>query len=80
MPKIPRELEDLMYTVPMVAEVIHLSDKTVTLMIDRGELPAMRVGRRILVSKVELEHWCVANAKAVFAGHGVRPEQGQVAS
>jgi excisionase family DNA binding protein len=75
MPKIPRELDDLMYTVPMVAAVIHVSDKTVTLMIDRGELPAMRIGRRILVSKVELERWCVTNSCTVFPGYAVQPEQ-----
>jgi excisionase family DNA binding protein len=72
----PRILEDLTYTVPQAAAAIHVSDDTVRTMVRRGDLPAMRIGRRILISKVVLAKWVEENANTKFAGTGPGHEAG----
>jgi excisionase family DNA binding protein len=58
----PRPLEQLTYTVPETARVLRLSRQTVERLIASGELPVLRVARRILVSKAGLAEWLEANS------------------
>ncbi len=63
-----RPLESLTYTVPEAAAVIGVSPETVRILIKRGELPALRIGRRVLIAKVALVSWVEANANTSFRG------------
>jgi excisionase family DNA binding protein len=48
-------MEDELLTVGYVAELLKLNQQTVRNVIDRGELPAVRVGRRRI--RIELERF-----------------------
>jgi Helix-turn-helix domain len=41
-------------------------------MVRRGDIQAMRIGRRILISKVALGEWVEKNANTTFAGTRAR--------
>jgi excisionase family DNA binding protein len=43
------------------ARLLSLSERTIRNMIDRGELPVTRVGKRVLISRVTLESWLAAS-------------------
>ena len=48
----------LLLTVPEVASLLRTSVKAIYLMIDREQLPGVRrIGRRVLVKRVELLHF-----------------------
>lgn len=68
MPRVASELAPLTYTIPQAARVLNLSDKTVKDLISRKELPVMRIGRRVLISRKELEEWVATNGRSTFAG------------
>jgi len=53
--------EKLVYTVPEVSELLGISSIHGYLMAKRGELPVIRLGRRIVVPKAALEK-LLANA------------------
>jgi len=57
-----RTLEKLTYTVSETAQALGISRHTVERLIRSGSLPAMRVARRVLVSKAALAHWLEANS------------------
>jgi excisionase family DNA binding protein len=57
-----RPLERLTHTIPETAQVLGLSRHTGERLIRAGDLPAMRVARRVLVSKAALAHWLDANS------------------
>jgi excisionase family DNA binding protein len=53
-------IEKLAYSVQETAEAIGLHPNTVYELIKNGKLPAITLGRKILVSKVELSKWLSA--------------------
>jgi excisionase family DNA binding protein len=46
------------YTVKEVARILRVCDRTVRNFIARGDLPAVRVGRKLLVSPRNVETFC----------------------
>jgi excisionase family DNA binding protein len=46
------------YTVKEVARILRVCDRTVRNFIARGDLPAVRVGRKLLVSSRSVETFC----------------------
>ena len=59
--------EKIALTVREAAEAISCHPNTVYELIASGKLPALRLGRKILVSRIELEKW-VANGTPCKAG------------
>ena len=57
-----RPLEKLTYTVSETAEVLGVSRHTVERLMKSGDLPAMRVARRVLISKAALARWLETNS------------------
>lgn len=49
--------ERVTLTVPEVALILGISRNEAYLAVQRGELPARRIGRRILIPRVALERW-----------------------
>jgi excisionase family DNA binding protein len=54
----------LTYTVPQAAALLGISSWSAYEAIKRGELPARKVGRRIVVPKVQLDAWLSAKGAA----------------
>jgi excisionase family DNA binding protein len=53
----PDDLEALVYSVPEAAQVLGVSPTTVRRLIGRGVLPALFLGRRILIGRAALARW-----------------------
>lgn len=49
--------EPLIYTVAEAAALLGISEWSYYEAIKRGDLPGRRIGRRIVVPKVQLERW-----------------------
>lgn len=49
--------EPLTYTVTQAAELVGVSRWAYYEGVKRGELPALKIGRRIVVPKVQLDQW-----------------------
>jgi excisionase family DNA binding protein len=50
--------QDQFLTVAEIAELLKLNQQTIRNMIDRGDLPAIRVGaRRVRIRRADLEHF-----------------------
>lgn len=60
-------LDDLpeVCTVRQVAQFLRIAENSVYAAIRRDELPAVRLGRRLLVSRVALSRWLVGGSKGV---------------
>lgn len=56
--------EPLTYTVPQAAALLGISAWTYYEGIKRGELPARKIGRRIVVPKVQLDAWLTTKGAA----------------
>jgi excisionase family DNA binding protein len=52
-------------TVAETADRLRISEKTVRRLIDRGELPSLRVGVQIRIDQSELESWLYADSETV---------------
>ena len=65
-------LEDTFLTVAEVAELLKLNQQTVRNWIDRGSLPALRVGRRVRIRRSDLER-ILEEASTAGAGSAVAP-------
>lgn len=52
----------LVYSVPEAAEALGVSAWLAYRLIARGELPAIRLGRRVVVPKIALDAFCKAAA------------------
>lgn len=61
-------IDEYVLTVPETARALKVSVHTVQRLIDHGDLPVLRIGRRVLVSRVELSAWVSANHAASFPG------------
>lgn len=57
------------FTVPEVAAELMLPVSTVYDLIKRGEIPSVRVGKRIRVPKQRLEEWVNGKDGAYYARH-----------
>ena len=49
--------EKMAYNIRETAEAIGLHPNTVYLLVQEGKLPAIKLGRKILISKLELSKW-----------------------
>ncbi len=49
------KIERIVYTVTEAAEILGISRPTAFQGVERGEIPCIRVGRRILIPKVALD-------------------------
>ena len=59
------KLERIVYTVTEAAEILGISRPTAFQGVERGEIPHIRVGRRILIPKAALDKFLVtAGSKA----------------
>lgn len=56
--------EPLTYTVSQAAELLGISPWTYYEAVKRGELPARKVGRRIVVPRIQLEQWLAKEGAA----------------
>lgn len=56
--------EPLTYTVPQAAAILGISNWSAYEAIKRGELPARKVGRRIVVPKIQLDQWLAGQGDA----------------
>jgi len=56
--------EPLTYTVAQAAELLGISTWSYYEGIKRGELPARKVGRRLVVPKIQLEQWLAEKGAA----------------
>lgn len=54
----------LTFTVPEAAALLGISPWSYYERVKRGELPARRIGRRIVVPKVQLDAWLAAKGAA----------------
>lgn len=61
------------------AQRLRVSTKTVRRMIDRGELPALRVGSQIRIAEQELESWLYADDEDVTRLKGAIRTYGHLA-
>ncbi len=48
--------ERLTYTVPEVAELLGISRSSAYECVRRGEIPALTLGRRVLIAKAAIDH------------------------
>lgn len=53
----PVSANDTRYTVPRLAEMLGLSIESVYRGIQRGDIPHLRVGRRIVLPKAAIDKW-----------------------
>jgi len=56
-------IEKMAYSIRETAEAIGLSPNTVYLLVQSKKLPAVKLGRKILISKLELSAW-LANSQS----------------
>lgn len=63
--------ERMTLSVTDTATVCGLSERTIRDLISRGDFPVLRVGRRVLVVKSQLEAWLARSADPA-AGPGTR--------
>jgi len=57
MEKAPRKVEPLALTPEEVADALSVSRHTIYRLIERGNIPTVRIGRLHRVRKVDLERW-----------------------
>lgn len=58
---LPAQTSVKLYTISQVAEMLNRSKSSVQHLIAKGDLPAVRIGRRVQVEKDELERWIEQN-------------------
>jgi len=54
----------LALSVDEVVHALHLSERTVRAAIARGDLVVTRIGRRVLITRPQLERWLAKNERA----------------
>jgi excisionase family DNA binding protein len=59
------ETERLTLSVVDAARACGISERTVRELIARGDLPVVRIGRRVLIVRTQLEAWLSEHAVAV---------------
>lgn len=58
------ELEKIMLTVPEAAQILRIDKVTVYELARAGRIPAIRIGRRVLVPREALMRWIETEAMA----------------
>ena len=53
----PRPVDALTFTIPEAADALGLSPDTVRTMVAAGDIPTLRIGRRLLISRTALARW-----------------------
>lgn len=58
-------MKDSIITIPEVAEYPKMSKSKIYLMVQRGEIPAVRIGRNVRVVLSDLEKWAESQKQSV---------------
>ncbi len=53
-------------TVPEVAKVLRIGRTEAYAMVGRGDIPVLRIGRRVIVPRKALEEWVLTNTARAF--------------
>jgi excisionase family DNA binding protein len=64
-------IEKMAYSIRETAEAIGLHPNTVYELVKSGKLPSITLGRKILISKIELQAWLKNGNQPPAAGAGV---------
>jgi len=56
----PPALMPLTYSVPEVASMLRINRNTAYELVARGEIPSIRLGRRVLIIRAAFERWLAA--------------------
>jgi excisionase family DNA binding protein len=59
-----RSLPPLLLSIKDTAAALGISERTVWTLVNEGQLPHLRVGRRLLFSRAALEEWIAARHRA----------------
>jgi excisionase family DNA binding protein len=57
-------MTDTVYTIPEVARYLKLSKSKVYYLVQRGELPHIRIGKNVRIREQELRDWLASNSTA----------------
>ncbi|WP_062518582.1 helix-turn-helix domain-containing protein [Demequina gelatinilytica] len=68
MPSTPTGPTSDLLTVREAAETAHLSTKTIHRTIAAGELPTIRIGRKVLIPREHLTAWLHAHSRPATSG------------
>jgi excisionase family DNA binding protein len=68
-----RPVETLTLTVPEAAAALGVGHSTMRLLVDRGDIPSLRIGKRVVISRKELAAWLDAHADATIPGAAAAP-------
>jgi excisionase family DNA binding protein len=66
-------MQDEILTLPEVAQLLKVADKTVYSMAQKGQLPAFKVGGQWRFKRVDLDQW-IEQRKAVLRDDGERDD------
>ena len=72
--------DQLLYTVPEAAKLLRISPAHAYALVSRGELPSLRLGRRILIPRCALESLIAQSSGVPEAGTAGLEVHGQLAS
>ncbi len=61
-------VSELTYSIRTAASALGVSPDTVRLLVRRGELPVLRIGRRVLIGRQALADWLAEHQGASFPG------------
>lgn len=67
---IANEPQQIAYRVRDVARATSLSERTVWAAVQRGDLPASKVGRAVLIRPIDVEEWLKRCAKPTTGATG----------
>jgi excisionase family DNA binding protein len=63
-----QSISELTYSLRTAAVALGVSPDTVRLLVRRGELPVLRIGRRVLIGRQALADWPAEHQGAQFPG------------
>lgn len=58
-----RPAEKLTWTIPEAAKAAQVSDDTMRMVVRRGDIPSLRIGRRVLIARKVLEEWIATGGR-----------------
>lgn len=73
MAKLSDEVAAIAYTPEQAAAALTLAPAVVRALIERGDIPSVRIGDRIVISKTGLHDWLIANTGRSFDGVHAKP-------
>ena len=55
-------MNDTIYTIPEVAKYLKISRSKIYLLVTRGQIPYIRIGRNVRIRETDLKMWIEANS------------------